>query len=177
MKLMACLTCADGRKKAFNLPQLHLPRDQQLVADLRAAATKEDLQAYIKEWRREGLPAKLTLQQQPASGTAEAPQAGAAAIQGGRAGRRTPSSRCRPAQQHPPCRGSRSSSSSRSSRASKLPPGPPPATPPSSKAATPSSSRAALHTLLGLPLPHCWLSSPMAEARHMQLAAWQALRA
>ena len=59
----------DAHKKAFNLPQLDLPGDQQLVADLRAAATRKDLQAFIKEWSRGG-PARQ--QQQPASGAAAA---------------------------------------------------------------------------------------------------------
>ena len=70
----------DAHKKAFNLPQLDLPGDEQLSADLMAAATREALQAYIRDWRREGLPAKVTLlQQHSACGAAAAPQAGAAA--------------------------------------------------------------------------------------------------
>ena len=84
---MVCLACADARKLAFNLPEVDLPGDQQLVADLRAAATRKDLQDFIKEWRWEGLPAKLALlQQQPASGAVEPRQAGAPAPRDSRMG-------------------------------------------------------------------------------------------
>ena len=81
---MVCLACADAGTQSFNLPQLDLPRDQQVVAGLRVAATQEDLQAFTRDWRREGLPAKLASllqEQEEVDGAAAVAQAGAATPQ------------------------------------------------------------------------------------------------